>query len=206
MWSSARLIRQISPKLAFSGVALYLAGCVTERATSPMRTATEELLISTAADRAAEKLAEQIPPNIKGYLDISIDAPDGTYASRAIKDGLLRRGIVLVENRAAAEVVIEVRSGALSTDEKSISIGTPQLTVPALPGPAATNGFPVPAITLFKKADIVATAKFAATAYDTRTGRLVVTTDPQYGYSKKTDWVILLLIAWTDQDFLMKRD
>ena len=51
------------------GVSLFLAGCTTQRATSPQRTATEELLISTAADRAAEKLADGIPTNIKVYLD-----------------------------------------------------------------------------------------------------------------------------------------
>jgi hypothetical protein len=202
MWSEAGVIRHMLPKLAFAGLCLCLAGCVTERQTSPLRTATEELLISTAADRAADKLAEQIPQNIKAYLDTYIDAPDGIYASRAIRDRLLRRGIVLVDNKAAAEVVIEVRSGALSTDEKTISIGTPQLVIPAIPGPAATNGFPVPAITLFRKADIRGVAKFAATAYDTRTGKLVVTTDPQFGYSKKTDWVVLLIITWSDQDYL----
>jgi hypothetical protein len=191
------------PRVALAGLSFCLAGCVTERATSPLRSATEELLISTAADRAADKLAAQIPSNIKAYLDVYIDAPDGIYASRAIKDRLLRRGVVLVDNKAAAETVIEVRSGALSTDEKTIAIGTPQLTIPAIPGPAATNGFPVPAITLFKKADTRATAKFAATVYDTRTGRLVVTTDPQFGYSKKTDWVILLIISWSDEDFVI---
>src|SRR5689334_8369238 len=99
-----------------AGLCLLLTGCIAERATSPLRTATEELLISTAADRAADKLAEQIPANIRAYLDAYIDAPDGIYATRAIRDRLLRRGIVLADDRAAADVVIEVRSGALSTD------------------------------------------------------------------------------------------
>jgi len=185
------------------GLCLFLSGCISERATSPLRTATEELLVSSAADRAADKLAQQIPANIRAYLDAYIDAPDGIYATRAIRDRLLRRGIALSDDRATADVVIEVRSGALSTDEKTILLGTPQLTVPIVPGVATTtSGFAVPAINLFKKADTRATAKFAATGYDTRTGKLVVTTDPQYGYSHKTDWVILLFISWTDADFL----
>jgi hypothetical protein len=189
-------------KYFLTGLCFLLTGCIAERGTSPLRTATEELLISTAADRAADKLAEQIPANIRAYLDAYIDAPDGIYATRAIRDRLLRRGIALADDRTAADVVIEVRSGALSTDEKTILVGTPQLTVPLIPGFTTTNGFAVPAINLFKKADARATAKFAATGYDARTGKLVVTTDPQYGYSQKTDWVILLFIAWTDQDFL----
>ena len=181
---------------------LFLAGCVAERATSPARTATEQLLISTAADRAAEKLAEQIPANIRVLLSTTfIDAPDGEYALLAIKDRLLRRGIVLADDKASADAILEVRAGALSTDEKVTSLGTPQLSLPVIPGVAAYNGFPVPAINLFKKADTKATAKFAATGYDPKTGKLIVATEPQYGYSRKTDWVVLLFFAWTDEDF-----
>ena len=189
-------------KHALLALSLLLAGCVAERATSPLRTATEQLLISTAADRAAEKLAEQIPTNIRVFLDTAyIEAPDASYASRAIKDRFLRRGIALADDRASADAVIEVRAGALSTDEKITSLGTPQLTLPVIPGVAGYNGFPIPAINLFKKADTRATAKFAATGYDPKTGKLVVATDPQYGYSQKTDWVVLLFFSWTNEDF-----
>jgi hypothetical protein len=187
---------------AVLALSLLLTGCVAERATSPARTATEQLLISTAADRAAEKLAEQIPANIRVLLDTSyIDAPDGCYALLAIKDRFLRRGIALANDKASADAIIEVRAGALSTDEKITSLGTPQLSLPVIPGVAAYNGFPVPAINLFKKADTKATAKFAATGYDPRTGKLVVATDPQYGYAQKTDWVVLLFFSWTNEDF-----
>ncbi len=183
-------------------VTLLLSGCVAERGTSPARTATEQLLISTAADRAAEKLAEQIPVNIRVLLDTTyIDAADGGYALLAIKDRFLRRGIALADDRASADAILEVRAGALSTDEKVTSLGTPQLTVPIIPGVAGYNGFPVPAINLFKKADTKAVAKFAATGYDPKTGKLVVATDPQYGYSQKTDWVVLLFFTWTNEDF-----
>ena len=191
-----------SAKRVVLAVTLVLTGCVAERATSPARTATEQLLISTAADRAAEKLAEEIPANIRVLLDTTyIDAPDGEYALLAIKDRLLRRGIVLANDKASADAILEVRAGALSTDEKVTSLGTPQLSLPVIPGVAAYNGFPVPAINLFKRANTRATAKFAATGYDPRTGKLVVATDPQYGYAQKTDWVVLLFFAWTNEDF-----
>src|SRR5258706_8553266 len=97
---------------------LLLTGCVAERATSPARTATEQLLISTAADRAAEKLAEQIPANIKVQLTTGfVSATDENYAAFAIRDRLRRRGIVLVDDKLMADAVVEVRAGSLSTDE-----------------------------------------------------------------------------------------
>jgi len=191
-----------SAKPVVLAVTLFLTGCVAERATSPARTATEQLLISTAADGAPESLAEQIPANIRVLLDTTyIDAPDGEYALLAIKDRFLRRGIALANDKASADAILEVRAGALSTDEKVTSLGTPQLSLPVIPGVAAYNGFPVPAINLFKRANTRATAKFAATGYDPRTGKLIVATDPQYGYAQKTDWVVLLFFAWTNEDF-----
>src|SRR5689334_17444926 len=98
--------------------AVWLSGCTTERATSPMRTATE-----------------QIMPNIRAFLETDlIGAPDASYAALAIRDRFLRRGVQLVDDKTMADAVIEVRIGALSTDESSIFIGTPELPLPVLPG------------------------------------------------------------------------
>jgi hypothetical protein len=167
-----------------------------------MRTATEQLLVSAAADRAAEKLAEQIMPNIRAFLETDlIGSPDASYASLAIRDRFLRRGVQLVDDKSMADAVIEVRIGALSTDEKSVFLGTPELPLPTLPG-YTTSSVLVPALNLFKRATTQATAKFAATGYDPKTGKLVVATEPQYGYSHKVDWAVLLLFAWTNQDYL----
>ena len=78
-----------------------------------MRTATEQLLISTAADRAAEKLAEQVPPNIKAYLETAeVATPDASYAEFVIKDRLLRRGVLLVADPQEQGGVVIVQTPA----------------------------------------------------------------------------------------------
>jgi len=181
---------------------LLLAGCAAERATSPARTATEELLISSAADRAAEKLAEQIPVGLKVLLGTtSVASVDERYATAAIRDRFMRRGVILVDDKASADMVIEVRTGALSTDERSVSLGTPQIQLPAVPGVAST-GIPVPSLSVFKRNQTKATAKFEAIGYDPKTGQLVVATEPQYGHSEKIDWTLLFLLSWTRSDYL----
>ena len=193
-----RLVKSV----AFLAAVPWLSACTTERATSPIRTATEQLLISTAADRAAEKLADQIMPNIRAYLETDlINAPDASYAALAIRDRLLRRGVQLVDDKSMADAVIEVRIGALSTDETSIFLGTPSLPLPTLPG-YTTTGVLLPALNVFKRARAQATAKFAATGYDPKTGKLIVATEPQYGYSQKVDWAVLFFFSWTNQDYL----
>jgi len=52
-------------KIVFVSAALLcaglMAGCTTARSTAPLRTASEQLLISAAADRAAAQLSLGIP-------------------------------------------------------------------------------------------------------------------------------------------------
>jgi hypothetical protein len=60
----------------------------------------------------------------------------------------------------------------------------------------------IPSLNLFKRAEARATAKFAATGYDPKTGKLVVATEAEVSSSRKVDWSVLLLFAWTDEDYL----
>ena len=185
------------------GVSLFLAGCTTQRATSPQHTATEALLISTAADRAAEKLAEGIPTNIKVYLDTNyLSGADANYAALSIKDRFLRHGVTLVADKALADAVVEVRAGALSTDEHSLFLGTPDFPLPVVSGVTGQT-LVIPSLNLFKRAEAKATVKFAATGYDPKTGKLVIATEPQTSNAHKVDWSVLLLFSWTDEDYSM---
>src|ERR1051326_3133546 len=87
--------------LALTAAALALAACTSVRTTSPTRSAQQELLISTAADRAAEGLAAQIPPNLTAYIDMmGLPNEDEPYALAAIMDALLRHGVRLAPDRS----------------------------------------------------------------------------------------------------------
>jgi Family of unknown function (DUF6655) len=180
------------------GVTLLLCGCVSVRTTSPLRSAVEELAISTAADRAAQSLARQIPPNLKLFLDTkNFSAQDSAYATATIEDQLLRHGDLLVDDPKRADAVIILRTGVLSTNERSTLIGLPQLTLPFF---AVGNVLSVPELDFYKRAEVEGIAKFAAAGYDPKTGRIVLSTDPQYGFSDKIDWTALLFFTWSHDD------
>jgi hypothetical protein len=86
------------------------------------------LLISTAANRAADALAAQVPTNLTAYVDPSgFSAQDQAYGMAAIKDALLRHGVRLVEERARADAIVLPRTGSLSTDERQSILGIPSL-------------------------------------------------------------------------------
>jgi Family of unknown function (DUF6655) len=178
---------------------LLLAGCAVTRESNPPRTASEELLISTAADHAADKIGATFAPGTKVFVDAQyFDATDGKYAISAVRDRLAHDGADLVADRKSADVVVELRSGAQSIDESSTLIGVPSLDLPI---PLAGQ-FKIPEIALFKKARRTAISKLGMTEYKSKDGSYVATLGPDYGFSRATTWTVLLFISWTSNDFL----
>jgi Family of unknown function (DUF6655) len=180
---------------------LTLAGCSTTRETEPARTATEQLLISTAVDRALDRLHLNVPAGTKLWVEAAnFDGYDQKYAVGAIRDRLLREGALLVADRGQADAVVEIRAGALSTDSDDLLIGIPSVVMPVpLAGAAKT-----PELSLVKKNHDEGVAKIGITAYDAKTGALAPYSpaEPIYGYSNRTRWVVLSLFDWTSSDLL----
>jgi hypothetical protein len=180
-------------------VVVALSACSTERQTNTQRSPIEELMLSAAADRAAQKMVLTVSARSKVFLDTSLfeTAVDGKYAIGSIRDSLLRQGLTMADSQESADVVISVRSGALATGNNEFLIGSPAFNIPIpLAGP-----FSIPKIALYDSLTLDGVAKFAATAVDRKTGRLVVSLNPQYGRAARVEHTVLFLITWTDQDF-----
>jgi hypothetical protein len=184
---------------AAGAIVLALAGCTTEAQSNPPRTATEQLLISSAADRAARQVSLRVPRGSKLFVDAdNFEGTDSKYAIGALREQLLKEGGRLVADRGAADYVVEIRSGALSIDQDEFLIGIPKMQIPI---PLA-GSFSFPEIALFKKAERKGVAKFAAAGYGAKDGRFADASDPRYGFSHETEWVVLLFISWKTADYL----
>lgn len=175
--------------LALLGVAV--AGCTDIRRTEPERAADEQLLLSTAADQAIDRMDFGIGSGQRVYLDGRyFDAYDRAYAVGALRAAVLAEGAYLVPNRAEAEVVVEVRAGALSTTRRELLLGLPSIDIPI----PATTALETPEIALWKELDRTGVAKFAATVYRAD-GGLIREVGPVYGLSW-LDRSQILGIAW----------
>jgi hypothetical protein len=152
--------------LACLGAAALLGpGCVQLKKTDTTRSATEQLLLSTAADRAAAAADLSEFSCKKVYLDTTnFEGYDSKYAIGALRDALSRAGALLVGEARDSEVTIEARSGVLGTDDQSSLLGLPSFTLPI---PFA-GGIATPEIGFYKAQEQSATAKFALLAYGTR--------------------------------------
>jgi hypothetical protein len=176
--------------------AAALMGCTTNRESDPPRTATEELLISAAADRAADALKLDMGKDKKIYIDASeVDGTDSKYAISAIRGSLLKQGAHLVEDRRNAETIVEIRVGVLSIDKHQMLIGLPSFNIPIpLAGP-----FTTPEIALYKSEQQKGIAKFGAFSYDAKEGRLIDAPAPVFGLSHMERQVVLL-VSWSKDD------
>jgi hypothetical protein len=160
-------------------IALAVSGCTSARETNPSRTATEELLVSRAADHAARQLDLGLPLGTKIFLDTSyIDGPDAKYAVAAIRD---------------------LRIGALSIDKDTDLVGTKSFDIPV---PLSTGTLTFPEIALWKKYQRIGIAKFAITGYDAHNGGLAASAGPVIGYSQKTHYVVLLFFSRDEDDLI----
>ena len=178
-------------------LALAIAACTTQRDTVPVRSASEQLIISTAIERSVVQLKFELPAGTRVFVETAyLDGYDNKYVTGTVRDRLLREGMRLAPDRGAADAVVELRAGAMSVDERAVLLGIPSFELPVpLAGQART-----PELALFKKADRLGVAKIAATTFDARTGALIKPGDPEYGVSHRTQYTVLLLISWTTTD------
>lgn len=149
-------------------------GCGTTKWTDTSRTATEQLLISDAMDRAVEKLDFRAVADKRVYLDSTpiSGVTDSAYLVSLLRQHMLAEGCLMSDTREDADYVVEVRAGAVGTDRREVLFGIPATnaggSIP-LPG-VPTN---IPEMPLATKTEQRAVAKIAVFAYNRRSGRPV---------------------------------
>ena len=185
--------------LFIAAIAVSLTACSFARETEPERSATEQLLFSTAMDRVGAALALEMNKETKVYVEEKYaEGTDAKYLIATIRDRVLREGGRLVPARADADLVLEPRIGAASVDRKTFLFGIPSFNLPVpLAGP-----LPFPELALFKRDRQQGVVKLAMASYDAKTGKLHQSTEPVYSFYERTDWAALLFFSWQDNDLV----
>ena len=151
-----------------------LAGCGTSKWTDTRRSATEQLLITDAMDRAVSRLDFRALAGKTVYLDEDPirDLADHLYLASCIRQHLLASGGIVKSGREEADYILEVRAGAIGTDRHDLLYGVPAVNIPTVV-PVTGFGIPsqIPEIPFVKRTDQRAVAKIALFAYNRTTGR-----------------------------------
>jgi hypothetical protein len=168
------------------------AGCGTTRSTDTTRTATEQLLISDAIDRAVQNVNVHSLAGQTVYLDDSRlgDVVDRNYLISTLRQHLLASGCALRAERDQADYIVEARAGAIGTDRNDLLFGVPSMNVPQIfpmqPVPAA-----IPEVPIAKRRDQRGIAKIAVFAYHRETGMPVWQSGVAHQESSANDvWIL----------------
>lgn len=157
--------------MAIAGGGLFVVGCGTTRSSDTIRTATEQLLISDAIDRAVGALDVGAMAGQSVFLDSRYlaNVTDSNYLISSIRQHLLGSGCVLMDHREAADFIVEARAGAVGTSRHDLLFGIPAMNLPQLiPMPGIPTA--IPEVPIAKRRDQRGVAKVALFAYQRETG------------------------------------
>lgn len=157
-------------------VCAILAGCGTTKWTDTRRSATEQLLISDAMDRAVSQLDFRALAGKTVYLDEKPlkSVTDAAYLVSSLRQHMLASGCAFKDKQTEADYIVEIRAGAVGTDHHDLIYGVPAVNIPAMI-PIGGIGIPsqIPEMPFVKKTEQRAVAKIAVFAYNRQTGRPV---------------------------------
>ena len=173
--------------------AMLLAGCGTTRWTDTSRTATEQMLISDAVDRAVSDIDFTALQGRDVYLDsrFIFGSVDDRYIISTLRQHMFASGCIIKDKPEDAAFIVEVRTGAVGTNRNDILFGTPSTQLPSLGGAAPVGGAVIPEIALFKRTSQQGVCKVAVFAYDRISGSPVWQSGSRHVDSKSRDvWVL----------------
>ena len=179
------------------------AGCVNrQRMTEPVRSVGEQLLLSTAFDRALSELDLEAIGRLKGfkvYLStVYLQTLDQEYLVGSLRDLLLSSGVLVVDDIAQAQMIVEVRSGANSLDSAAVTAGIAEDQ--ALPNPITGAPVALPELAFFKKQNNVSLTKIALVAYHADSREHIFSSGTLLGgaYDRHYQFLGLIRLRFTD--------
>lgn len=152
---------------------LLCAGCGQTRTSDTSRTATEQLLISDAIDRAVSDVDFSTLRGERVYFDTQYlsGVVDRDYLESSLRQHMVASEVRLADRKEEASLVLEARAGALGTGRQEVLYGVPSVNMPSV-GPLASAGS-IPEIPIAKRTVQQGVAKIACFAYERDSGRRI---------------------------------
>jgi hypothetical protein len=169
-------------------------GCASMRVTNSRSTATEQYLQSQAVSQAIGQLSADVMRDRRVFVDATYltgskeTAPEYSYLLGELRSRLLTTGVRLTDNRADAQIILEVRSGAVGVDRAEFLLGIPPITFSA---DSEGNGAATPELAIIKTTSQAGYASVAFVAYWADTGEIVASSGPFTGRTLRQDYWIL---------------
>lgn len=183
--------------LILAGAAGALAACASTSETNPSRTATEQLLVARAAEQAVEGLVLPVPKTSRVLVDDTyFRAENAPFAVSAVRAALSESGYPLANRRDDADVVFELRAGALSLEQMRRVMGLPPMRIPINEN---LNVVSLPELSVYSYRDRMGVAEFSGFVYDARSGAPLGAVSPMIGRYRIRSHSLLMIVSWGQQ-------
>lgn len=177
--------------------AVVLSACASTTESNTGRTATEQLLLARASDRAVEGLVLPLPTGASVFIDDAYFQGEGTrYAVSAIRGAISDAGFSLARNKDEANAVFEIRAGALSLEQMRRVFGLPDMRVPIN---ESFNVVSIPELSVYSRRDRIGVAEFSGFLYEPRTGAPLGAVLPMTGSFRIRSHKVLMIVSWGQQ-------
>jgi hypothetical protein len=193
-----------------SWVGFCAVGCATIRVTDPPRTADEEFLLTQAATQSVGKLSldalrgravwvvseyafSTTQPFDQSFLTNQVRSPtfENAYLIGELRARLLQVGARLAPSREQSDVVLELRTGALSINRVDFLLGVPALALGGATNATLQNlAVSTPDLAIYKSTRQDGFSSVAAVAYWRNTGEVLVNSGPFVGHTHRYDYFI----------------
>jgi len=190
------LPNRTAPILAAVLATALVSACASTTETHPSRTATEQLLVARAADRAVRGLTLPVEDGSAVFVDETyFRAEASPYAISAIRSALSEAGYPLARSRDQADVVFEIRAGALSLEQMRRLLGVPAMSVPL----SDYRVVSFPELSLYSRRDRSGVAEFSGFVYRAEDGAPIAAVAPMIGEYTIRSHRLLMMMTWGQQ-------
>lgn len=148
------------------------AGCGTTKWSDTSRTATEQLLISSAMDDVIDEFDFYPLTGRKIYIESKgVVSTDKEYLLSLLRQQLAANGTFIQETKESADYILEVSTGAVGTNRYELMYGIPETSVPAILTLGTATS--IPEVPFIKRTDQKAQIKLTMWAYNKKTGAII---------------------------------
>jgi hypothetical protein len=172
----------IAVALALLGV--VLSGCGGRRVTDTPRTASEQLLVSAAVDRAASQLDFSLLAGRKIFIDANlVNRVDKEFVVSSVRFWAFQRGCIVEQTIGDCQYVVELGAGSVGLDRNDYLLG-----IPATQLPGTFGGASLPEAAIYKSVRQMGICRLSFTVYRRDNSEFVYSSGPMYGYSDQKSW------------------
>ena len=159
-------------------------GCTTATTSNTARTSVEQLLVSNSIDQTLDQIDFRVFNNKNIFIDEKyLDCVDKNYVVGSVRHRTARGGATLVDAKDKADIVLELRSGGVGTNNSESFVGVPEIVLPGV--------LTLPEVRLLTRTAQQGVAKIGMFAYDAKTNKALGDGGVSVAVANDNNWYVM---------------